>query len=279
MYEDLDQLWNDLEARLSSRFLLFPPAAISWEEPVVEWDAEEGLDGFLELAESLGVPILYVTVNRFSEDSISELQDRLLHPGGPHPGTAAILSRAEEHLDRIASIEIGWMFQGVGHFCTVEAAWKLDLEAEIADEEDYDAMELAAERLLLEEQRQLIPEWARRVAQIPQFQQSRTMSQRAELVPQLIPEIGDITGHYRHGEWIARRLIQEVTREALRVFTYEVRPAQEAELARQSHELLTAGLRKYEVAARLGLSRERLNRLIARYPAEGSTETTSAADG
>src|SRR5918992_4788355 len=101
MHEDLDQLWSELEARLSSRFLLFPPAAISWEEPVVEWDPEEGLDGFLELAERLGVPILYVTVTRFTEESISELQDRLLHPGGPHPGTGAILDRAENNLDRI----------------------------------------------------------------------------------------------------------------------------------------------------------------------------------
>ena len=266
MYEDLDSLWEELEPNLASRFHLFLPTDVAWDERVVTWDADRGLDEFVGLAESLGVPVLYVSVTRFSDETLSELQRRLLHPAGPHPEAAAILARAETFQDRIAALEIGWMFQGVGHFCEIEAEWYRDLEALIEDEQESDAMALAAERLLLDEQLRLVPEWGNRVAQVTRFQQARSMSQRLEIVPEVVPEIEESTRHYRHGAWIARRLVRDVARRAMQIYEFEMRPAQEKELAREAHELLSTGMKKYEVAARIGISKERLNRLIVRYP-------------
>lgn len=275
MYDDLDSLWEELEPRLERRFNLFSPSGMTWDEPVVTWDPEEGLDEFLELAERLGVPMLYVTVTRFTEESLSDLQARLLDQEGPHPGAAAILTRAEGYLDRISSIDIGWMFQGVGHFCEIEATWSIELEDEIAEERELDEMELAAERLLLEEQLRFVPQWAREVAQAVEFSRTRTMHQRMELVSQVIPEIEEITKNHRHGSWIARRLTRDVARKAFRIYETELLPTHERELARQAHELLSQGLRKYAVAARLGISKERLNRLISRYPAEADEPPTT----
>jgi hypothetical protein len=268
MYEDLENFWTDLEPSLRKRFLVFTPWDMTWDDPVVTWDPEEGLEEFLDLAQRLGVPIVYVSVSRFNEEALSELQSRLLDPEGPHPQTGAILTRAEQYLDRISSIEVGWMFQGVGHFCEVVATWSQDLETSIANEQEFDAMELAAERLMLDEQLAYVPEWARRVAQLPEFQQARTMYQRTDMVPQLLPELDEVTSHYRHGEWILRRLSRDIAREAFRIYEYEVLPGKELEQAAQAHELLGRGLRKYEVAARLGISKERLNRLISKYPSE-----------
>jgi hypothetical protein len=268
MYEDLENFWTDLEPSLRKRFLVFTPWDMTWDDPVVTWDPEEGLDEFLDLAQRLGVPIVYVSVSRFNEEALSELQSRLLDPEGPHPQTGAILTRAEQYLDRISSIEVGWMFQGVGHFCEVVATWSQDLETSIANEQEFDAMELAAERLMLDEQLAYVPEWARKVAQLPEFQQARTMYQRTDMVPQLLPELDEVTSHYRHGEWILRRLSRDIAREAFRIYEYEVLPGKELEQAAQAHELLGRGLRKYEVAGRLGISKERLNRLISKYPSE-----------
>ncbi|HWL64559.1 MAG TPA: hypothetical protein VNP73_01170 [Actinomycetota bacterium] len=266
MFDDLDSYWGDLEPSLRKRFLLFTPWDVSWDDPVVTWDPEDGVEEFLDLAQTLGVPMLYVTVSRFNEETLSDLQRRLLDPAGPHPETGSILTRAEQYVDHISSIEIGWMYQGVGHFCEIEASWYRHLEDEIAEEQEFDEMQHAAERMLFEEQLSLVPEWAERVAQLPQFQQARTMLQRADLVPRLLPEIEEVTAQYRHGSWIARRLARDVAREAFRIYVYEVLPAQEIELASEAHRLLTTGMRKYEVAARLGISKERLNRLIVRYP-------------
>ncbi|HYI45626.1 MAG TPA: hypothetical protein VE174_09260 [Actinomycetota bacterium] len=266
MFDDLESLWNDLEPSLRKRFLIFTPWDMTWDEPIVTWDPEEGIDEFLNLAQSLGVPMLYVSVTRFNEEALSELQSRLLDPEGPHPQTGAILTRAEEYMERISSIEIGWMFQGVGHFCEIVAAWSQDLETVIANEQEFDAMELAAERLMLDEQLSFVPEWARQVAEKPEFQQARTMYQRTDMIPQLLPELGEIISHYRHGTWILRRLSRDIAREAFRIYEYEILPGKEVEQASQAHELLGRGLRKYEVAARLGISKERLNRLIAKYP-------------
>lgn len=268
MFDDLESVWSDLEPSLRKRFLLFTPWDMTWDEPVVTWDPEEGLEEFLDLAQTLGVPMLYVTVTRFTEESLSDLQSRLLDSEGPHPQTGTILSRAEQYLDRISSIEIGWMYEGVGHFCELVATWNQDLETLIADEQEFDAMEMAAERLMLDEQLSFVPEWARQIAQMPEFQQARTMYQRAELVPRLLPEIEETTSHYRHGTWIARRLARDIAREAFRIYEFEVLPGKELEQASQAHELLSLGLRKYEVAARLGISKERLNRLIVKYPAQ-----------
>jgi hypothetical protein len=276
MYEDLDDFWDELEPRLKAQFRVFFPSALTWDHPIAEWSSEDGIDGFLEFAESLGVPVIYVIVERFDDESLGELETRLLYESeGPNPQIASIVQKASDYVGKIASIDIGWMFQGVGHFCNIEAEWSRGFAEDLADERSLDAMDVEANRLLLQEMRRLVPEWAGRVAGTDGFSRTKSLRDRIDVVCEVIPELQEArevrefesrVERVRRG--VFKRLAGETATMAQRIFENEIRPVREKQLAKEAHALLAQGSKKYEVAGRLGLSKETLNRIIYQYPSE-----------
>jgi hypothetical protein len=265
---DLDLLWPELRERISDSFTLFEAASVSWGKgPIVRWPDPDDVDGFLAVAAAAGARLVYAHAREFDEPALGALEATIARHGEPHPGMAGILVEGGVFLGRTAAVEIGWVVDGASHVLLLEAEWHRRMREEVRDLAAVRSLGVEARRLLLSQRLERVPEWAQQVAREEDFHRTRSFAEREEIVCRLVPELGAARDGEETGAWTA---IAEVAREAWRVFEEEIRPRQERDMAQIAHSLLMSGLKKYEVAGRMGVSKEKLNTLIARYPEPSS---------
>jgi hypothetical protein len=264
MTRDLDHYWPELRRRLQGTFTPFDAATVDWGNgPVVYWPDPDDVDGFLAVAAAAGVRMVYAHVVEFDDASLADLEAALTRRHEPHPDLAGVLVEGEAFLGRIAVLELGWLLDGMAHVLAVEADWYRRLQDDVRELAVAQSIDAEADQLLLSHRLERVPAWAEEVARQEDFQRTKSYAERYEVVCRFVPELGEAWEREEPGAWTA---VAEVAREAWRIFEEEIRPRQEREMAQIAHSLLMSGLKKYEVAARIGVSKERLNTLIARYP-------------
>lgn len=260
---DLDLYWPELRRRLHETFTLFEAAAVDWGNgPVAYWPDPDDVDGFLTVAAVAGAGVVYAHATELDGIALAGLV-ATPRRREPHPDVADVLIEGEAFLGRTAVVEVAWMLDGMAHVLTIEADWYRRLQDRLRDLEVAEYMDAEADELLLSHRLERVPAWAEEVSRQEDFQRTRSVAERGEVVCRLVAELGQAR---ERGEAGARIVIAEVAREAWRIFEEEIRPRQEREMAQIAHSLLMSGLKKYEVAARMGVGKERLNTLIARYP-------------
>jgi len=189
-------------------------------------------------------------------------------------------AEAERYAGRLESFTAVWSFEGILHGYQEEAPWVKALQEreeailERAREQKEAILERARERkeALLErarkqkevakaEERAILEEAARRLAEDPAFQEARTQGARRRLAWRRLP---DLAARWPEEDprW------DDLVREALVLYETEIRPQQEQALVERARRILKAGASLTQAAARLGISRQRLERLLARYGGE-----------
>ncbi|HEX2295845.1 MAG TPA: hypothetical protein VHN37_11100 [Actinomycetota bacterium] len=264
MTGDLDHRWSELRERIYDSFTLFEAGSVDWGKgPIVRWPDPDDVDGFLEVAAAAGARLVYAHARELDEPALGALEATVVRHGEPHPGMAGVLVEGEIFLGRTATVEIGWVVDGMSHVLVLEAEWYRRMREEIRELAVVRSLGVEARRLLLSQRLERVPEWAEQVAREEDFHRTRSFAEREEIVCRFVPELGAARDAEEPGAWTA---IAEVAREAWRIFEEEIRPRQERDMAQIAHSLLMSGLKKYEVAGRMGVSKEKLNTLIARYP-------------
>jgi hypothetical protein len=273
MDADLDFVWERLQVELPARFVVFPDAPAPPRNvrrpngseglvslrggPAVVWPPDRTMEEFLDLAASLGVRVIYAEGQRFGEGELGHL--RLLAPP-VIPGAEDFVQEAHCWEARVYWIRLMWMHEGVEHYWEARADWWEQLRHHAAEVQQQGAPVVVAEHLAQ------VHELAQALASNADFQRIPTVKKRTEAAPRLLPDLLRIMRARPGG----RRLAEDVAREAWRIYQEELVPAEEEEMARQAEGLIAQGLGKQVTAGRLGISPDRLNRIMARYSQKGT---------
>jgi hypothetical protein len=253
-YEELDSVWSDVDDQLTRRGMTVFPATLNpTDGPQAYWP-EGPIAEFLDLADRLGSSLVFATVARFEPEDVEDLASRL--DASTSKTTEALFLTAEQHVGDVCEIQVAFAHQGVSLVWLSTAAWYEDLLTQ-ADEEAANAeVVLSAERSLQED------DWIRTLAAHPRFAVARTMDQRIRVAEQIIPQLEQMS--VSPDPW-ARMTPGRVVRAAWDLYLEEIQPEQERSMATEAWALLQSGARKYEVAGRLGITGNKLNRILARY--------------
>lgn len=213
-------------------FLTFPAMP---ERPslVVEWPHPADFDGFLELADELGVRMLYVDVMAAGQAFPGELPEELVG-----------------HVDEPVQMRVGWVQGGWLHLHGVVARW-FD---EFLVQRDF------AEGLEMRDREARIEQAARRVVDDPSFHDRGSPDREQRQLAVIADQLPDLDPDER---WA-------VLRHARRIDLTERKPQREREMADEARTLLGApGAKKITVAAKLGVSPDVLNRILTQNPPQG----------
>ena len=152
--DDLDALWQEVNAELSARGLLLFPGSLSLQGVSASWPVKEGIAGFLDLAVSLGVSIVYMQAYSLSESDLidavgsflTDVPDALdadtpeafveLAGVASEPGVQEYLRQGKEHYGQVQSVHVEWVHDGVVHRFERYAGWYgalIDRAAEVSD--------------------------------------------------------------------------------------------------------------------------------------------------
>lgn len=231
---DLAAWWSDRAASLEARGIAIYPLTAWPQQEGVAWPEDLSADEFLSIAERIGVRLVYALLTHFDED----MADRM--------GA----TDATDRQGQLAHIGLWWIHQGIRHACTVWADWYLPLVAKTVEDRRaaQDRLEAA------------IPEMAAKLAHNPAFWAvpGGLIGRRdfgREMFPDLSPE-----------------MLGRVLREATLIRSTVIVPEQERATAQKARELMATGVKITEAARRLGMTRDRLGRLLALYPEPADQE-------
>jgi hypothetical protein len=255
-YEELDSVWDEVEDQLTKRGLLvFPSNLLPAEGPQAFWP-EGPISDFLDLAEQLGTTLVFASAIRFEPEDVEELAARF--DASPSTTSEALIEEAQQRIGNVCEIHVGLTHAGASLIWFSPACWYEDILARADEEADGADVVLSAERSLQEDQ------WIRTLAANPKFERAKTLEQRLRVAEQVIPELEQMRSH--PDPW-TRTTQSRVVRAAWDLYVEDIQPEEERGLARKAVTLLESGARKYEVAGRLGISDNKLNRILARYGA------------
>lgn len=253
-YEELDSVWREVEEELSQRGLTVFPSNLNPAEGAQAFWPEGPFSEFFDLADRLGKSLVFATVARFEPEDVEDLAARL--DASTSKTTEALFLTAEQHVGDVCEIQVALSHEGVSLVWLSTACWYEDLLAQ-ADEEAANAeVVLSAERSLQED------DWIRTLAAHPRFALAKTMDQRIRVAEQIVPQLEQMS--VNPDPW-ARMTPGRVVRAAWDLYQEEIQPEQERSMANEASALLQSGARKYEVAGRLGITGNKLNRILARY--------------
>ena len=152
--DELDALWQQVNAEVTARGFLIFPGSLSLEGGYASWPVKEGIAGFLDLANSLGARIVYLKADPFEPGDLidavgsflSEVHKALdadspeafMELGGisSEPEVQVYLRQGREHYGHLQSVRAEWVHDGVVHRFQRYAAWYgalIDKAAQMAD--------------------------------------------------------------------------------------------------------------------------------------------------
>jgi len=260
--EDLEERWKAFRTAAAARGLRLYPGVPDRLEPAAIWQGDpESFEDFLDLAGDLGVRMIYALVQPFDPDSfLADFEEPV--PADLLPELEALREEAQAMAARPARFLAAWIHDGMLHVYVREADWASALhERREALRQRLDAMMEAEEAEAMES----LETAARHLAESPEFQQARTYDAQLRIAQRLFPELKRQWG--LEDPLRARHRWMELVREARAIYEAEIRPRQERQLAEEADRMMREGMKKTEVARRLGISRERLDRLLARWMA------------
>ena len=228
--DDVDgEMQSTLELIEQRGFLMFP-AVPDRPAPVVEWPHPTDFDGFLELADQLGVRMVYVDVFAVGQAFPGELPEELI-------------GRADEPVQ----MRVGWVQGGWLHLHGVVARW-FD---EFLVQRDF------AEGLEMHNHDARIEQAARQVVDDPSFHDRGSINREQHQLAVILNQLPELDPDER---WA-------VLRRAQRIDLTERKPQRERAMADEARALLAApGAKKITVAEKFGVSPSVLNRILTQNP-------------
>jgi len=253
-YEELDSVWDEVEDELAQRSLtVFPADLDPGDGPRAFWP-DGPVSEFLDFVERLRAPLIFSCALRFEPDDADDLAQRLAPASS---GSARDLQmEAERHIGDVYEIQLALAHGGATLLWIATAGWHEDLQARAEEEADSAAVVSSAERSLQEDA------WIQTLARNVRFEHARTLDQRLRIAERVVPELEPMRTH--PDPWV-RATPRRIVRAAWDLYVELIQPEQDRSLARDAMALLASGARKYQVAGRLGISEDKLNRIVARY--------------
>jgi hypothetical protein len=226
--DDFELWWRDLQESIKAKGLKVFSGNLLRKVGTFDWtgDAED----FIELAHSLGVRLVYLRELRVKPEYTKDSDEE-------YPIDVAFVGKLME-------VEVAWPYQGFLHVFSREPEWYQEFEEkEQAEKELKDEGSQAAWR-----------EIALSLAQHPEYAQAKGgRAGRMYIARKLHPELDSYKlGNLVDDAWI--------------LFTNEILPAQERAMASKARELLKVTWSRREVARELGITTNKMDRLLADYP-------------
>lgn len=249
---ELEPLWSSAQEEIERRgFALFPAPLDPGSGAFAHWPESETVGEFLDLAERLGVSLIYAHAEHLDSDYLQELVTRLAGVQGDGP--EVILRDAEKSIGDIHTVGLAFSHGGATLLWIAEAKWygELELRAELQASNGEQAQGSFQEE-----------RWVWALARNPEFERAKSFEQRLRIALRLLPEL-EQTGN----DLEPRMTIDAhaVVRAAWDLYEAEIRPEQEQEIAREARKALEGGAPKHEVAGAHGMGVARLNRILAQY--------------
>ena len=251
---ELEPLWSSAQEEIERRgFALFPAPLDPGNGAFAHWPESETVGEFLDLAERLGVSLIYGRAELLDSHYLEELATRLAGVQGDGP--EGILRDAEKSIGDIHTVGLAFSHGGATLLWIAEAKWyeELELRAEL---QASNAGGDQAQRSFQEER------WVRALARNAEFERAKSFEQRLRIAFRLLPELEQT------GNDLEPRMTTDahaVVRAAWDLYEAEIRPEQEQEIAREARKALEGGAPKHEVAGAHGMGVARLNRILAQY--------------
>lgn len=270
---DLDALLNRLTKSATSAGLLVLTGSVFVDHehyPTWYWSGDEGAEeDFIAIAHQVGSRVLYAHASMLEIDSLlrSELKDAYLLSDTvdededddeldqePSPDYLAIVKTSLRHWARkdgqTYAITMSFFHQGVAHILFVSSEWFERLGTEITE-----TIANLKEQTTLSYQdaeskrRAQTRAHADMLARDERFGRARNDEQRQIVTQEMFPELG-------YAE------IRNVVAVAKYIFQDEVAPQQEKELAQRAKTLQAEGETMTAIAAKLGVTKARVERLL-----------------
>ncbi|MPZ68285.1 MAG: hypothetical protein GEU71_02000 [Actinobacteria bacterium] len=248
----LEEDWEEVKDAIGQfSFRVFPSHLEIEGIPVAHWPDASKPQEFLALAQESGVSLLYITEDTFDEGHLPVIEDD--HEG--RDGLDILYEVGRDHLGDLIFVAVWWVHGGVVHEWSADADWFLDYQ---------ESLEVVLESI--EEEADVrrdrdVNKQAKEIATDPAFQKARTPDQREYIARKLFPELGsaDQDGF----DWTFGRL----AREAQAIYEVDILPMQEQGVADKARGLMNEGRPRSKTAEELGISDDKLKRILQTHPA------------
>lgn len=224
-------------------------------ETVAVWNVARDRDwrGFLDLAASRGVTVIYLDWVPFEDHQIDDALIRTDDAGEPteqDPRVAEYNRELETFRTQVGLtgvIEIAFSLGGVFHFFEWQAEWFAEFErlVDAWDEGAYQPRRLARSRL---------HELANQLVNHPKYHACQSKAQRRYLLEQLLG---------REFDTLRPADMSAVLDRAEAIFELEIKPLERSYLRQRARELNAQGLSLEAIAGSLGVSRAAVKALLA----------------
>ena len=253
----LESEWKQVETSIQKRKLLVFPNMVHFDETYAAWPEEQGVESFLDLAQSLNIRLVYSGKTEFSSGEMEELvaelrSDESEDEEAISSATQHIYAIAKPFLGRTMMFWVQWVYEGIIHIFRKTADWYEDLENSLAD--DQATIEAQREKQV-EQRKAKLQETTQALASNSGFQKTRNWSARYDVAKRLYPNL-------------AEDEIAELVDSAWQIYESEILPVQENALVKKARGLLESGQSLTRVANNLGMTSGRLERLLARYASD-----------
>jgi len=243
---NLEQWWGSLEEYLRDRHMFLIPVRSSPSKGGVDWPVNRSLSDYFRVAEDVGARIVYSLETYLDEDILNRLND----------------DKISTKIGRLMQIELWWIFNSVRHHCIVLADWYVPtLLAAIDEKEARERGEREAHASVQAD----FPSMALRLASLPQFGAARGgAAGRQRIARAEFPDLPDT-------------FVYRLEREAWAIYGSQVLPERERDIALRAAKMLATGVTLTTVARRIGVSRDRLARILAEHGSRaenGNQKTT-----
>lgn len=200
------------------------PARVCGSGFTANWPNATDVDGFVRTAADVGAPVVYLA-QVTAEQAAAQTGKEL-----------------RDRLEEVVEVEAGLVVEAVLHRLAVVSRWWFELQeiTDFAAELDWADRRARAEQI------------ARRVVDNPAFWDHGSAGRHARqdaVVRDAFPDLDE-------------RTVYEVIDLANRIDQRELQPLREQQWADQARELLGGGVKKIEIAERLGITTNVLNRIL-----------------
>ncbi len=270
--QDLEAHWEEVTSSIEGTQLRTFPGNIDRPASIARWPDDKPFAEFLALAIALGAQPIYLDTAIFDQQALDDLRARVLDGdtlSESPPGTLAVatpvalssfpeldrfISSARPFLDRIWAVEVQWVWASVVHSYFKVAAWYSALMDKLPElKSQFAQIEIARDAEELSRHDVELERAARSIASGTDFRTSKkTLAAIRRVAAKALPDASLSDLH-------------QIARTALDIYETEILPVEERRLAQKARLLVNDGLSLTKAAAKLGMTTDRLQRLLARY--------------
>lgn len=130
--DEIEQIRRELPHELEQRSLLLFPEGLDWsgpDRPTAAWP--DDLGSFLDLAQRVGVKLVYLKTERLEGAILSRVRARLGCRQRVVEGAQPLLDEAQARRGSPIALRVSWLQSGVEHVWVGRAPWLTELERRV----------------------------------------------------------------------------------------------------------------------------------------------------